>query len=98
MRVPKAVGADHSAAMNDHTVTDQRVFVEHCAGADEHVASDFASRQHMGAGQDCCTFANGAVVTDGYTGVNVHVVSTPSRRADYCPRADANGLANSLRA
>ena len=79
VRVAEAVSADHCAAVNDHAVADDRVFVEHRAGTDEHVASDFAAGQNLCAGQNCGAVADDAIVADGCAGVNVYVFAATSR-------------------
>ena len=66
---------DTVGAVNDRAVADDRVFVEHRAGANEYIAPDLATGQDLSAGQNCCAVANFAVVADRYARVNVNILA-----------------------
>ena len=64
-----------------------RVFVEHDAGTDHHIAADFAAGQNLRTGQNRCAVADQAVIADRCAGVNI----------DFCPqRAEGLTIARGL--
>ena len=58
--------------MDNRSIANDRVFVQHGSRADEHVAPDLAAGQHVRPWQYRRALANEAIIANGGPGVNVH--------------------------